>query len=561
MCGGGKALGLEPPAKKGGVMAWTVKPRSWDRAVAAGDSAPRESVLPCLDIQSGVDRPRSPIAPSCIVVFVSVSFLFCAGSLDRRPRPKTISRRPISGCRLLVRGSSPSRAPSRKASVRVRGCPGLSRRLLKCARRRHGSFWYQEGFLESHIGYLLMLRRSVTPSFGRKSSTGAGGPKWGADNGSSPGPSVNMISIAAIEEEEEEAAHKTSIPFVNNYGPVEVAVTSVPFIVEVPAKESYQDSRVPWRYEGEVTNAELEMSAMGIMRSGRVYQGSESTNKGKALAAAFSAIPETSSFPSKKVTDQEAEAFMKWIKASEYKVVEQMILEIPNAFSLLLGRPWIHAAGAVPSSLHQKLKFFVESKLITVNSKEDYAVYKETVVPYISIGEDQNLPFHSFDTISVIRDYGEVGPSQADRMIGKVLLKNDYVLGTGLGACAQGILRPIEVEEYRNRRGLGFRPFCHEIVQAHCRKHLHRLAAHYRNLSRGIPVPPLSQFFPAPPQIMGGTSDSPITESNDFSSDAVDAFLALPAIYAVTKETSFGVYIRLAREDEELTNSAMVADV
>ncbi|PKI67456.1 hypothetical protein CRG98_012040 [Punica granatum] len=83
------------------------------------------------------------------------------------------------------------------------------------------------------------------------------------------------------------------------------------------------------------------------------------------------------------------------------------ILEIPNAFSLLLGRPWIHAAGAVPSSLHQKLKFFVEGKLITINGEEDYAVYKETAVPYINIGEDQNLPFHSFDTISVIRDYGE----------------------------------------------------------------------------------------------------------------------------------------------------------
>ncbi|PKI66356.1 hypothetical protein CRG98_013258 [Punica granatum] len=132
-------------------------------------------------------------------------------------------------------------------------------------------------------------------------------------------------------------------------------------------------------------------------------------------------------------------------------------LEIPNAFSLLLGRPWIHAAGAVPSSLHQKLKFFVEGKLITVNGEEDYAVYKETAVPYISIGEDQNLPFHSFDTISVIRDYGEVGPSRTDHMIGKVLLKNNYVPETGLGAPAQGILRPIEVEEYRNRRGLGFR--------------------------------------------------------------------------------------------------------
>ncbi len=28
------------------------------------------------------------------------------------------------------------------------------------------------------------------------------------------------------------------------------------------------------------------------------------------------------------------------------------VMEIPGVFSLLLGRPWLHAAGAVPSSLH-----------------------------------------------------------------------------------------------------------------------------------------------------------------------------------------------------------------
>ncbi|PKI32833.1 hypothetical protein CRG98_046776 [Punica granatum] len=50
------------------------------------------------------------------------------------------------------------RSPVRKASAIVRECPGLSRRLLKCARRCHWSFWYQEGFLKSHIGYLLTLR-------------------------------------------------------------------------------------------------------------------------------------------------------------------------------------------------------------------------------------------------------------------------------------------------------------------------------------------------------------------------------------------------------------------
>ncbi|OWM78268.1 hypothetical protein CDL15_Pgr015087 [Punica granatum] len=67
---------------------------------------------------------------------------------------------------------------------------------------------------------------------------------------------------------------------------------------------------------------------------------------------------------------------------------------------------------------------------------------------------------------------------------------------------------------------------------------------------------------------MGGTSDSPSTELDDFSSDTAKAFFALPAIYAVTEKTSSRVHIRPVREEEELTNwtlvslySAMVANV
>ncbi|PKI56843.1 hypothetical protein CRG98_022801 [Punica granatum] len=48
----------------------------------------------------------------------------------------------------------------------------------------------------------------------------------------------------------------------------EVAFASVSFVIEVPAKESYQDSRVPWRNEGDVAIVEQEMSAMGITHSG-----------------------------------------------------------------------------------------------------------------------------------------------------------------------------------------------------------------------------------------------------------------------------------------------------
>ncbi|PKI66986.1 hypothetical protein CRG98_012651 [Punica granatum] len=237
------------------------------------------------------------------------------------------------------------------------------------------------------------------------------------------------------------------------------------------------------------------------------------------------------------------------------------VFDIPNAFSLLLGRPWIHSADVVPYSLHQRLKFIVEEKLITIKGEEDYAIYKETTIPYISIGDDENLPFHSFETISVIWDYREVGPSRADRMIGKVLLSHNYIPGTGLGAHGQGINHPIEVKEYKNRRGLGFRRSCHEIIKARKGNHLYRLSAHYGKLNRGIPVPPLSHFFPGPPHIVGNTPDGP-------SSDSDNAPDALPAVYAVTEEIPSGIHIRLARENKELDNwtsvqrySAAIADV
>ena len=39
-----------------------------------------------------------------------------------------------------------------------------------------------------------------------------------------------------------------------------------------------------------------------------------------------------------------------------YSILFQ-VLRIQSSFNLLLGRPWIHEAGAIPSSLHQKVKF------------------------------------------------------------------------------------------------------------------------------------------------------------------------------------------------------------
>ncbi|PKI43632.1 hypothetical protein CRG98_035978, partial [Punica granatum] len=66
----------------------------------------------------------------------------------------------------------------------------------------------------------------------------------------------------------------------------------------------------------------------------RLYENPAVSDKGKALAIGAEATPEVSPTPPKKVTEEEAEAFMKVIKASEYKVVEQMA-KSPAHISLL----------------------------------------------------------------------------------------------------------------------------------------------------------------------------------------------------------------------------------
>ncbi|PKI37786.1 hypothetical protein CRG98_041820, partial [Punica granatum] len=367
------------------------------------------------------------------------------------------------------------------------------------------------------------------------------------DHGPARGPSINMITICTSGEGESEQ--------------------------DVPAQEPYSDDKVPWTYEGSVGNLEQQFGVMGITRSGRLYESLAVTDKGKAPAVGVEVTSETPPIPPKKVTEEEAEAFMRIIKCNNHIVGRVMIdngsvlnvcpvttLKQMNV-DLNSVRPSKTAVRAFDGSRREKLKFIVEERLITIKGEEDYAIYKETVVPYISVGNDENLPFHSFETISVILDYGEIGPSRADHMIGKVLLHHDYIPGTGLGARGQGISRPIEVEEYKHRRGLGFCPFCHEIIEARKGNHLHRLATHYGRLNRGMQIPPLSHFFPRPSLIIGSTLDGP-------SSDLDDTLDTLPTMYAVIEEIPSGVHIRPVQENEELNNwtsvprySAVIADV
>ena len=49
-------------------------------------------------------------------------------------------------------------------------------------------------------------------------------------------------------------------------------------------------------------------------------------------------------------------------------VVEFTMLDILVTYALLLGRPWYHILGGVPSTVHQKVKFLLNGEVITIDA-------------------------------------------------------------------------------------------------------------------------------------------------------------------------------------------------
>jgi len=71
------------------------------------------------------------------------------------------------------------------------------------------------------------------------------------------------------------------------------------------------------------------------------------------------------------------------VEPQEFKVTFQ-VMDIPASDSCLLGRPWIHEAGSVTSTLHQKLKFVSHGKLVRVSGELVLLVSHLSTFLYIS---------------------------------------------------------------------------------------------------------------------------------------------------------------------------------
>ncbi|PKI57093.1 hypothetical protein CRG98_022597 [Punica granatum] len=331
---------------------------------------------------------------------------------------------------------------------------------------------------------------------------------------------------------EDESQQEGPAPFVIEYVPAETTVgftgssaAPTPFIIEVPAREPYQDSKIPWTYEGSVGNFEQQFSVMGVTPSGRVYTNPKIAGKGKAPAASGSpAYPAEEGGRRRNRGFHESDQGERVPKETAPDRIEETVSSIfSNVISFsddeLPSEGWAHSR-----ALHIVCKYnnFVIGRVMIDNGSA-FNVCLVSTLKQMNVDLNRVRP-----SKTAVRAFDGSRREPAPR---KTLDPLSWSRSLVLAPKDQG--HRGGSAHYGQGRGLGFRPSCHEIIEARRGKHLHRLAALYGKVNRGILVPPLSHFFPAPPHVVGGTLDGPFSALED---EPVD----LSAICAVTEETPLG---------------------
>ncbi|XP_040940768.1 uncharacterized protein [Gossypium hirsutum] len=117
--------------------------------------------------------------------------------------------------------------------------------------------------------------------------------------------------------------------------------------------------------------------------------------------------------------------------------------------------------GAVPSSLHQKLKLVIEGRLITIDAEEDIIALVTNDTPYLGIDDEAvECSFRSLDFVNATFVIGGKkipmpSMSKATRMGLQATVGKGAVPGRGLGRCLQGRMgapRRKELEKRQDRR-------------------------------------------------------------------------------------------------------------
>ncbi|KAA3469730.1 Gag-pro-like protein [Gossypium australe] len=144
--------------------------------------------------------------------------------------------------------------------------------------------------------------------------------------------------------------------------------------------------------------------------------------------------------------------------------VDFLVMDIKPSYNCLLGRPWIHSSGAVPSLLHQKVKLVADGRLITIKAEEDIIAAATSEMTHLEINDEttecsfRSLEFVNATFITEGNRIPIVRISKTTRMGLKMTVGKGALPGRGLGKYLQGRVVALTLREKQDRFGLGFRP-------------------------------------------------------------------------------------------------------
>jgi len=165
--------------------------------------------------------------------------------------------------------------------------------------------------------------------------------------------------------------------------------------------------------------------------------------------------------------------------------VEFQVMDIDPAYTMLLGRPWIHDAKVVPSTLHQRVKYISNGRLVTVKGDKELIISKPSAMPYIEAAEEvPGISFQSFE-VGAIKGYGHGILNIAT----KVMERSRYQIRKGLRSHIQGITNPIMLPDNIKRYGLGYEPTLEEEL-------MKRASLRKKKGGKNLKIPHIKETFP-----------------------------------------------------------------
>ena len=123
------------------------------------------------------------------------------------------------------------------------------------------------------------------------------------------------------------------------------------------------------------------------------------------------------------------------------------ILRIHVSFNLLLGRQWIHSASVFPSSLHLKVKFIHDGRVITISSTGGAHLNSESVLEISHGGDDFLMTGFAFDEVQIVdpgdfvKDSVPLSFDQHSSLVVLDMMRSmSYMSGLGLGVVSMAVV-------------------------------------------------------------------------------------------------------------------------